>query len=82
METTDTNNPTIVEGYFKLLTNLNVQNKLDLISKLSMSIQSDLSHKKNSIKDSFGAFESEESAEEIIAEIRNSRTSTRQIEEF
>ena len=75
-------NTTIVDGYIGLLTNLSPSDKLDLISKLTELVKTDLNNKKSSFKKSFGAFESEKSAEEIIDEIRNSRISNRQIESF
>ena len=75
-------NTTIVEGYVGLLDNLSTNNKLDLISKLTASIKTDLTNKKSSFKKAFGAFESKKSAEEIIEDIRSSRVSTRQIESF
>ena len=73
---------TIIEGYLQLLDNLSPSSKLDLISRLTESVKSDLTDKKSSFQNAFGAFESEKSAEEIIEEIRSSRTFTRQIEEF
>ena len=73
---------TIVDGYLQMLENLSPGNKLDLISKLTHSIKSDITNKQSSFKEAFGAFDSEKSAEEIISEIRNSRVFTRQIEEF
>ena len=75
-------NTIIVDGYVGLLDNLSTNNKLDLISKLTDSVKSDLIEKKSSFKKSFGALESKKSAEEIIEEIRDSRVSTRQIESF
>jgi hypothetical protein len=75
-------NTTIVDGYIGLLGNLSTNNKLDLISKLTDSVKTDLTNKKSSFKKAFGAFDSKKSAEEIIEEIRNSRVSTRQIESF
>ncbi len=75
-------NTIIVDGYVGLLDNLSTNNKLDLISKLTDSVKSDLANKKSSFKKAFGAFDSKKSAEEIIEEIRNSRVSTRQIESF
>lgn len=75
-------NTTIVDGYVGLLDNLSTNNKLDLISKLTASVKSDLTDKKSSFKKAFGAFDSKKSAEEIIEEIRNNRVSTRQIESF
>jgi hypothetical protein len=81
MRTTEINT-SIVDGYVELLDNLSTDNKLDLISKLTASVKTDLSNKKSSFKKAFGAFDSKKSAEEIIEEIRNSRVSTRQIEAF
>ena len=75
-------NTIIVDGYVGLLDNLSTNNKLDLISKLTDSVKSDLIEKKSSFKKSFGAFESKKSAEEIIEQIRDSRVCTRQIESF
>ena len=75
-------NTTIVDGYIGLLENLSTSNKLDLISKLTESVKTDLDNKKSSFKKAFGAFESKESAEEIIEGIRKSRVSTRQTESF
>jgi hypothetical protein len=71
-------NTTLIDGYLKLLDNLSRSNKLDLISKLTASVTSDITTKKSSFEKAFGAFESDKTAEEIISEIRNSRTSTRQ----
>lgn len=72
METVNTNT-TIIDGYLELLENLSPSNKLDLISKLTASVKSDLTSKNFSLQKAFGAFESEKSAEEIIDEIRSSR---------
>jgi hypothetical protein len=81
MEAFDSN-ITIIEGYFRLLENLSPSNKLDLISKLTDSVKSDLTNKKSSFKKSFGAFQSDKDADQIINEIRSSRTFTRQIEDI
>jgi hypothetical protein len=62
------------------LDNLSANDKLDLISKLTISVKTDLAKKKSSFRKAFGAFESKKTAEQIIGEIRNSRVSTRQIE--
>jgi hypothetical protein len=66
-------NAVLIDGYVRLLENLSPNSKLDLISKLTQSVKTDISDKKSSFKKSFGAFESKESAEELIAEIRSSR---------
>lgn len=76
------NNTTKVDDYFGLLDSLSTSDKLDLISKLTESVKTDLTHKKSTFKKAFGAFDSKKTAEEIIEEIRNSRMSTRQIESF
>ena len=75
-------NTKIIDGYVELLDNLSTSNKLDLISKLTESVKTDLIYKKSSFKKAFGAFESNKTAEEIIDEIRNSRSFNRQIESF
>lgn len=75
-------NTSIVDGYVGLLKNLSTGNKLDLISRLTDSVKTDLKRKKSAFKKAYGAFESQKSAEDIIEEIRNSRVSTRQIEVF
>ena len=75
-------NTTIIDGYVGLLDNLSASNKLDLITKLTASVKTDLRNKKSTFKKAFGAFESKKSAEEIIEEIRKSRVSTRKVESF
>ena len=75
-------NTTIIEGYLGLLGNLSPSSKLDLISRHSASRKSDMTDKQSSFQRAFGAFETDKSADEIIEEIRSSRTFTRQIEEF
>jgi hypothetical protein len=75
-------NTTLVDSYLGLLENLSSSNKLELISKLSNSVKTDLLEKKSLIKESFGAFESSKTAEEIIAEIRNSRVFNKETESF
>ena len=81
MKAVDINN-TIIDGYIRLLDNLSPNNKLDLISKLTLSVKSDISEKKKSFYKAFGAWDSKQTAEQIIKEIRNSRTFNRQIEEL
>ena len=73
-------NTTLIEGYLRLLDNLSPNNKLDLISKLTLSVKTDITDKKKSFYKAFGAWESKQSADEIINDIRNSRTFNRQTE--
>lgn len=75
-------NTTLIEGYLRLLNNLSPSNKLDLISKLTLSIKKDISDRKKSFYKAFGAWESKKSADEIINDIRNSRNFNREIEPF
>ena len=75
-------NTTLIEGYLRLLDNLSPSNKLDLISKLTLSVKKDVADKKKSFYKAFGAWESKQTADEIISDIRNSRTFNRQIEQF
>ncbi len=81
MKTIDINT-TLIEGYLQLLDNLSPNNKLDLISKLTLSVKTDIADKKKSFYKAFGAWESKQSADEIINDIRNSRTFSRQTEQF
>lgn len=75
-------NTTLVEGYLQLLENLSPNNKLDLISKLTLSIKNNKASKSKSFYKSFGAWESKQTADNIINSIRDSRTFTRSIEKF
>lgn len=81
MKAIDINN-TLVEGYLRMLENLSPNNKLDLISKLTLSVKTGRSEKKKSFYKAFGAWDSKQSADEIINEIRNSRNFNRQIEQL
>ena len=75
-------NTTLVESYLQMLDNLSTDSKLELISKLTLSVKSDISERKKTFSKSFGAWKSKKTAEEIITEIRNSRTFIRQTESF
>jgi hypothetical protein len=75
-------NTTLIEGYLKLLGNLSPNTKLDLISKLSLSLKLENSDDTKSFFKAYAAWKSDETAEEMIEEINNSRTFTRQNEKF
>ena len=79
MKTIDVNT-NFIETYFGLLKNLSPDIKLDIIGKLSKTIKSDLNEQNKSLKDSFGAWQSDKSADEIITELRESRNFNRHIE--
>jgi hypothetical protein len=75
-------NTILVNSYFKLLQNLSLSGKADLISKLSQSIKSTKQNRPNEFEKSFGSWESNESAEQLIDTIKKSRNFNRQIEEL
>ncbi len=66
--------------YFGFLKNLNYDSKLDLISKLSQSLNEENNAKDKPLQSLFGAYQSTETAEEIINEIRASRVFNRNTE--
>ncbi len=68
-----TENTSLADYYFGFLKNLNSDSKLDLISKLSQSLKEAATVKETSLQSLFGAYRSDETAEEIIAELRASR---------
>jgi len=71
----------ILNNYLGLLEQLDPIMKSKLIDRLKDSIKSNVSIKSR-MKSAFGAWESSESAEELIDHIRRSRNTNRQIEEF
>lgn len=71
---------TNADYFFGLLSNLNSDIKLDLISKLSNSLKSKSVKKAPTLDELFGAFKSDKSADEIIKELKKSRTFTRKVE--
>jgi predicted CopG family antitoxin len=75
-----TQNINIADYYFGFLDTLKHDSKLDLIAKLSQSLKNSEKKETISLQSLFGAYKSEESAEEIIAELRTSRTFNRKIE--
>lgn len=78
-----TNRIDIADNYFGIIKNLSADVKLELISKISSSLKGTKKEAKdNSWKELFGAWKSNESAEEIIEELRASRHSNRQIEDI
>ena len=72
----------IIDSYWGLLSNLNPDLKLKLIERLSKSVHKDLTAKKNRFEKSFGAWDDSRESEEIVSDIRNSRTFNREIESF
>lgn len=81
MNTADINTK-LIDSYISLLKNMSLQNKLDLISKLTNSVKTDIEQDKNDFYKAFGGWDENESAEELIDTIKGSRTFNRTIEEF
>ncbi len=75
-------NNNLVEGYLRLLENLNPSMKLDLIARLSLSLKDEIESKKKNFYEAFGKWESAESAEQLIALIEASRNFNRQRQEL
>jgi len=72
----------ILNGYWGLLNTLTPNLKQKLIERLSKSINNDSSENNDRFENSFGAWIDSRDSDEIIAEIRESRTFNRQIESF
>ena len=83
MKTSASHNKAL-DAYLQLAAGLSANSKLDLIASLSASLKTEaaIPNRRALFARAFGAFDSEQSAEEIIAEVRASRTFTRQIEAF
>lgn len=81
MKTTDINT-TLIKGYLNMLQNLSPNNKLDLISKLTLSVKTDFTKTDKKFYNAFGAWESRQTAEEIIKDIYESRSFNRKQETF
>lgn len=76
-----TGNVNIVDNYWGMIKNLSTDVRLELISRISNSLKSDISvEKTDSWKLLFGAFETSQSADEIIEDLRKSRYTNREIE--
>lgn len=63
----------IIENYFGLFESLNSMSKLELIEKLTKSLKAETKSKENNFYESFGAFSSEKTSDEINTEIKSSR---------
>jgi hypothetical protein len=72
----------LIDSYLELLRNLSPENKLELISKLSDSLKGSKNPTNRSISDLYGSFISKKSADEIIADLKNSRNFKRKTEIF
>lgn len=72
----------LVDIYIKILQHLNFEKRLELIAKLSQTMIEETQSQSKAFFQLYGAFDSEESADELINDIRSSRTFNREIESF
>jgi hypothetical protein len=73
-------NQTLIESYLNLLNPLSLNNKLELISRLSQSMRTPIP--KHPVHNLFGAFQSDQTAEQLNFEIHQARLFNRQREAF
>jgi len=67
-------NINLVDSYFTLLKNLSPNNKLELISRLSKSMKTQKKVKKEvSLSSLYGSWVSDQSADELVDELKNAR---------
>jgi hypothetical protein len=81
MNTADLNTK-LIESYISLLKNMSKPNKLELISRLTKTVKSNKEQEKADFYSAFGGWDENESAEDLIENIRGSRTFNRTVEEF
>lgn len=72
----------LIDSYISLLKNMSAQNKLELISKLTDTVKTDIEKDNTDFYNAFGGWDEKQSAEELIDIIKGSRTYNRTIEEF
>ena len=76
-----TGNVNIADNFWGMIKGLSVDVRLELISRISNSLKSEkVVDETDSWKSLFGAFESEQSADKIIEDLRKARFSNREIE--
>ena len=82
MKTADLNT-TLIDSYYTLLKSLSPNNKLELIARLSKSMKTSKKREKEiSLESLYGSWESDETADELIAELKSARHFTRNREEL
>ena len=75
-------NNILIDNYWGLIDSLTRENKIKLMAKLSVSIAENKEETNDVVDAFFGAFKSNESCEEMILKIRESRNFNREIESF
>jgi hypothetical protein len=77
-----TYNNVIVNNYYDIIKTLQLNDQEELVKLLTKSINNPEQKKEKSIKHLYGAWSGDETADEIIEDIRNSRVFNRKIIEF
>ena len=74
----------IADNFYGMIKNLGTDVRLELISKITDSLKESTTHQQNgdSWKRLYGAFDSQQSADELITELRSERHTKRDIEEL
>jgi len=73
-------NTAYLDNYYNLFHLLNREDKIKIMARLSLSIVENHDKETNAVEHFFGAFQSDDTAEEIIANIRESRNFNRVVE--
>lgn len=74
---------TLIDSYYTLLKSLSPNNKLELIARLSKSMKTTKKRDKEvSLESLYGSWESDQTADELIAELKAARNFTRKREEL
>lgn len=80
---TDEINTTLIDSYYTLLKSLSSNNKLELIARLSKSMKTtNKKEKEISLDALYGSWVSDQTADELVAELKAARNFTRQREEL
>ena len=75
-------NTTLINSYFELFRRLSLTGKKALISKMTKSLTTQRAEQSDSFFKTFGAYQDDKSAEDIISEIKKSRTFNRNTAEL
>jgi hypothetical protein len=74
---------TLLNSYLALLENLSTNSKLELISRLSSAMKTNgQEQKKKLLKQLYGSYKGDESADELIAELKEARIFYRKREDL
>jgi hypothetical protein len=76
MNTTDINT-NLVDSYYTLLRNLSPNNKLELITRLSKSMKTTKKKKDISLQSLYGSWVSDQTADELVDELKKDRNFNR-----